>query len=130
MGFRAAALLLALLPTGLAAQGRDLRAFYQARCLVCHGPDGTGRAANGARLGGRNLTDRRWLAKAEEADLIAAILKGRGAMPGFGRQLTEVEARRLLAEVLRPLATRRRSEGTKPEREPPKASPAEEQPGR
>lgn len=124
MGHRSIALLLALLPGILAAQGRDLRAFYQARCLVCHGPDGTGRAANGARLGGRNLADRRWLAKTEEVALVGSILKGRGAMPGFSRQLTEAEAKRLLAEVVRPMSRRRHPEAPPPEQ--PKAKPAEE----
>lgn len=124
MGHCSAVLLLALLPGTLAAQGRDLRAFYQARCLVCHGPDGTGRAANGTRLGGRNLADRRWLAKTEEAALLGSILKGRGAMPGFSRQLSEAEAKRLLAEIVRPMATRRHAEAAPPE--PRKAKPPEE----
>jgi mono/diheme cytochrome c family protein len=58
-------------------------------------------------LGGRNLADSRWLAKQEEAALVASILKGRGAMPGFRRQLTEAEARRLLVDLTR-LSTARK----------------------
>jgi len=106
---RAAALLLAFSTLPLTAEVRDLKAFFQERCAVCHGPDGTGRGANGARLGGRNLAEARWLAKQEEPGLVASILKGRGAMPGFRRQLSEAEARRLVAEVIRPLAARKRS---------------------
>ena len=105
---RAAVLLLASFALPLAAEVRDLKAFFQERCAVCHGLDGTGRGANGARLGGRNLADPRWLAKQEEADLVASVLKGRGAMPGFRRQLTEAEGRRLVAEVIRPLAAKKR----------------------
>jgi mono/diheme cytochrome c family protein len=108
MRVRLAALLLALLPSTLSAQARDLKAFFQERCATCHGADGTGRGANGARLGGRNLTEARWLARQEDAVLAASILKGSGAMPGFRRQLTEAEARRLVAEVIRPLAAHRR----------------------
>ncbi|MBI1754067.1 MAG: cytochrome c [Acidobacteria bacterium] len=101
---RSAALLLAFLAAPLAAEVRDLKAFFQERCAVCHGPDGTGRGSTGARLGGRNLADARWFAKQDEKELATSILKGRGAMPGFRRHLDEAEARRLVAEVLRPLA--------------------------
>jgi mono/diheme cytochrome c family protein len=105
---RVAALLLAICSFPLAAEVRDLKAFFQVRCAVCHGSDGTGRGANGDRLGGRNLADARWLAKQKEADLAASILKGRGPMPGFRRQLNEAEARRLVGEVLRPLALKKK----------------------
>ncbi|WP_257304885.1 c-type cytochrome [Geothrix campi] len=107
MGLRSTALLL-ILSGSLPAQVRDLRAFYRERCVVCHGADGTGRGPNGARLGGRNLTEARWQARREDAALVASIQKGRGAMPGFGRQLPEPEARRLVAEVIRPMAGRRK----------------------
>jgi len=108
MGLRSAALLL-ILPGCLSAQVRGLRTFYRERCAVCHGVDGTGRGPNGVRLGGRNLTDARWQARQEDAALVASILKGLGAMPGFGRQLTEPEARRLVAEVLHPMAARKKT---------------------
>ncbi|MDP1832275.1 MAG: cytochrome c [Geothrix sp.] len=98
MGLRFSMLLLLAAP--LSAEVRDLKGFFQARCAVCHGADGSGRGPNGARLGGRNLTDARWLAKQQEAGLAASILKGRGAMPGFRRQISEAEARRLLTEVI------------------------------
>jgi mono/diheme cytochrome c family protein len=45
------------------------------------------------------------LAKQTEVGLATSILKGRGAMPGFRRQLDETEARRILAEV-NPLVVR------------------------
>lgn len=109
MGLRSAALLLVILHASLAAQVRELRGFFRERCVACHGAEGTGRGANGVKLGGRNLADARWLARQEDAALAASILKGRGAMPGFRRQLTETEARRLVTEVVRPLALRKRS---------------------
>jgi mono/diheme cytochrome c family protein len=109
MNHRYAALPLVLLCWPLAAEVRDLKGFFQQQCAVCHGPDGTGRGPNGMRLGGRNLADGRWLAKQDLGHLVATILKGQGAMPGFRRQLSEAEARRLLAEVIRPLARRKTS---------------------
>ena len=108
MGLRSAALLLVILPASLSAQVRDLRGFFRERCVACHGVDGTGRGPNGVKLGGRNLAEARWLARQEDAALGTSIRKGRGAMPGFGRQLTEAEARRLVAEVVRPLALRKK----------------------
>ena len=91
----------------LAAEGRDLKAFSQARCSVCHGPDGTGRGPGGVRLGARNLASSKW-AQEDEGELVASILRGRGGMPGFQRQLSEADARRLLTEVIRPLAMRKK----------------------
>ena len=108
MAPRSAALLLAICSFPLAAEVRDLKAFFQERCAVCHGADGTGRGVTGDRLGGRAFTDARWLAKQKEADLAASILKGRGAMPGFRRQLNDAEARRLVVQVIRPLALKKK----------------------
>jgi len=56
---------------------------------------------------GRNFQDARWEAKQREADLVASILQGKGAMPGFRRQLSEAEVRRLVAGVVLPLAGRK-----------------------
>ncbi len=102
MMLRYAASLLALSCLPLAAEVRDMKAFFQERCAACHGPDGSGRSTAGVRLGGRNLLDARWLANQEESDLVASLLKGRGAMPGFRRQLNEGEAKRLLKDVTLP----------------------------
>lgn len=107
MILRPAALLLAFLSAPLSAEVRDLKAFFAERCAVCHGADGSGRGAGGVRLGGRNLMEGRWLAKQKDADLAASILRGRGAMPGFRRQLQEIEAKRLV-EQIRALAARKR----------------------
>jgi mono/diheme cytochrome c family protein len=107
MVLRAAVLILAFLTAPLAAEVRDLKAFFQQHCAPCHGSDGTGRGPNSGRLGGRNLADGRWLAKQDQDRLVASILKGQGAMPGFRRQLSEGEARRLLAGVIGPLAARK-----------------------
>ena len=108
MAPRSAALLLTILSAPLSAEVRDLKAFFQERCVVCHGADGTGRAVDGARLGGRNLAEARWLKTRQEEEWAATILRGKGAMPGFRRQISEAEARRLVVTVIRPLASKRR----------------------
>ncbi len=58
------------------------------------------------RLPGRDLADRKWLAKQKDADLIASILNGKGAMPAFNYKLTPEDAKRLLTGVIRPMARR------------------------
>jgi len=88
-------------------QSKDLKAFFQRTCATCHGPDGSGRAANGARLFGRNLADAKWQAKQKDSDLVKIILRGKGAMPGFRAQLSEEEAKVMVSEVIRPLAAKR-----------------------
>jgi mono/diheme cytochrome c family protein len=111
MPLRSAALLLAILCAPLTAEVRDLKAFFQEQCSICHGADGSGRGPGGVRLGGRNLADTRWLARQQDQDLVAMILRGGGAMPGFRRQLSEAEARRLVVQVLRPRTGRKRVPG-------------------
>jgi mono/diheme cytochrome c family protein len=103
---RPAPLLLVLFCTSASAEVRDLKAFYQERCAVCHGHDGTGRGPTGGRLGGPSLKEARREAKRPEADLVASILQGKGAMPGFRRQLSEAEARRLAAGMIQSPAGR------------------------
>jgi mono/diheme cytochrome c family protein len=101
--------LLSGLPLRSAQQPLDVKAFFNRTCAVCHGPDGSGRLPTGQRLPGRPLNDSRWQAKETDSDLIRAILDGRRAMPGFKVQLTETEVKRLVTEVIRPLAARKNS---------------------
>ncbi len=108
MGSPAAALLLLLAAPPARTPGRDLKAFYEMRCAVCHGSDGTGRGPGGIRLGARSFADPRALGKATDAELAKAIREGQGAMPAFGFLLDDAEAARLAREVVRPLADRKR----------------------
>jgi mono/diheme cytochrome c family protein len=84
----------------------DLNAQYRFSCAQCHGLDGNAKGPSGVRLPGRDLADRKWLAKQKDADLIASILNGKGAMPAFNYKLTPEDAKRLLTGVIRPMARR------------------------
>jgi mono/diheme cytochrome c family protein len=99
---------LAGMPLAAVQQPMDVKAFFFRSCAVCHGPDGSGRLATGQRLPGRPLNDARWQAREKDNDLIKFILKGQGAMPGFKGHLTEAEVQRLVTEVIRPLAARKK----------------------
>ena len=61
--FSAAVMMLAA--SGLGARppvedSQDLKGLYARSCAVCHGEDGSGRTANGQKLGGRDLANPRW----------------------------------------------------------------------
>ena len=96
---------------GLPAIGssvHELGAQYQFLCAQCHGAAGTSRSATGMELPGRVLADRKWLGKQDVAALVRSIMEGKDAMPSFKYKLTPEEARRLLLEVVRPMARRSR----------------------
>jgi mono/diheme cytochrome c family protein len=86
----------------------DMEAQYRFSCAQCHGLDGTSRGPAGERLPGRVLADRKWLAKQKDEDLVRTILDGKGAMPSFKHKLSPEEVKRLLTEIVRPLARRAR----------------------
>lgn len=101
-------LILIALPVALGAQTKDLPQFYKFACASCHGQNGSGRSWTGARLEGRVLNDPRWQARETDDELVKSILKGKRSMPSFKSQLTEAEARRMVVEVVRPMAARKK----------------------
>jgi mono/diheme cytochrome c family protein len=106
---RALPILVLSLHPGLQAQapGRsipELKAFYAASCAKCHGPDGSGRAADGKPLNGMDFTDGKTMAKHSDARMVKAIRKGiffGVVMHPFKTRITEPEALLLVQEVLR-----------------------------
>lgn len=108
MRFKALVALLCGSWLSLAAQEKDLKVFFQRTCAACHGPDGSGRAVNGQRLPGRVFADPRWQSKEKDADLVKSILKGKGGMPSFQSQLSEAEAEKMVTDVIRPFAARKK----------------------
>lgn len=67
-----------------------------ATCAACHGPQGKGNQA----LGAPNLTDHVWLYGGSVADIERTIGGGRnGAMPAWGRRLSDDQMRVLAAYV-------------------------------
>jgi mono/diheme cytochrome c family protein len=101
-------LLLLATPLLLKAQGRDLALYYKFACATCHGQDGSARNWNGLRLEGRPLNDPRWQAKVTDAEMVKVIREGKRSMPAFKSQLSEAEAQRIVTELIRPMAARRK----------------------
>ncbi|MBI3131690.1 MAG: cytochrome c [Acidobacteria bacterium] len=100
-------LLLSGMVTVPQAPRKDLALFYRRACAECHGVDGGARSGSGLRLAGRNLADHRWQARTTDGDMVRAILKGKREMPAFGANLSEEDAKRLVTEILRPMAARK-----------------------
>jgi mono/diheme cytochrome c family protein len=80
----------------------DARQLFARACGKCHSIDGTGglpMAANGPRP--INFHEPAWQASRTDAEILAAIRDGRGAMPGFAGVLTPEEIGALTAYVRR-----------------------------
>ncbi len=82
--------------TGQVAGGDEsmsVQVLYARLCVTCHGPDGRGGSMPGIRAPDLTRSDK------PDAELIRTILRGRGRMPGFADQITEEDARDLVALI-------------------------------
>lgn len=71
---------------------------YDAFCIACHGPDGTGNPL----LGAPNLTDNVWLYGNSMETITESIGAGRqGVMPSFGDRLDDTQIKLLVAFLAR-----------------------------
>jgi mono/diheme cytochrome c family protein len=79
------------LPPMAAAQAGDT---FKAKCAMCHGADGSGKAAMGTKdLGSADIQ------KMSDADLTGAISKGKGKMPAYTGKLTDTQISGLVAYI-------------------------------
>ena len=64
----------------------DAAADYKAKCAMCHGADGMGKASLGTKdLGSADIQ------KMSDADLTTAITAGKGKMPPYKGKLTDAQ---------------------------------------
>lgn len=94
-------------PTPAGRSVLELKAFYQQHCVRCHGADGTALGPDGKRLRGRDFTDAQKQAKATDEGMARTLRRGilfGAVMPGYGKDLSEAEALRMVREILRPAA--------------------------
>jgi len=108
MGFKVFIVITGCSLSLISAEQKDVKLFFQRTCAACHGLDGSGRGLNGQKLPGRVLNDARWQGSKKDAELVKSILKGKGGMPSFQSQLSEAEVETLVAEIIRPLAARKK----------------------
>src|SRR5512146_2705602 len=67
---------------------------FNAKCKVCHGPDGSGDTVMGKRLGAKDLKSEE-VQKQSDAELANFIKTGKGKMVGFGTKLSADEIKSL-----------------------------------
>lgn len=74
---------------------------FKTRCVVCHGASGHGDgiASKGLDPKPRNFHDKAYMATKTDAQLLATIHAGKGAMPSWKSQLSEDEMKAVLAYV-------------------------------
>ncbi len=63
---------------------------YKAKCMMCHGADGSGNTPAGKSMGAIPFSSAA-LIKASDADLIAATTNGKLKMPAYKSQLTTAQ---------------------------------------
>ena len=73
--------------SGFAQAGADT---YKAKCQMCHGADGTPPAAMAKSMGIKDMKSDD-IQKMSDADLKAAVEKGKGKMPAFAGKLTPAQ---------------------------------------
>jgi cytochrome c6 len=93
-----AGLLLSARPQAISAAANDAATLYKAKCVVCHGADGSGNTAQGKALKVRDLRSAE-AQKQTDAQLHTIIAKGKGKMPGYGKSLGADEVKQLVPYV-------------------------------
>jgi len=84
-------LALALPPMAAAQSGADT---YKAKCAMCHGADGSGKAAMGTKdLGSAEIQ------KMSDADLTGVVTNGKGKMPAYKGKLTDAQIKDVVAYI-------------------------------
>jgi mono/diheme cytochrome c family protein len=71
---------------------------FKAKCVACHGQDGSGSTAVGKSLKTADLRSAE-VQKKSDTDLIQSITEGKGNMPAFKSALSEDEIQAVLAHV-------------------------------
>jgi mono/diheme cytochrome c family protein len=76
------------------------RRLYRKSCVSCHDTDGKGRIVRGALPRIPDFTSAKWHRSHTDAQLVTAILKGKGEkMPGFSGKINRKQAKALVTYV-------------------------------
>ena len=82
-------------PTYAQSGGADT---YKAKCLMCHGADGSGQTPAGKNLKAASFKDPA-IVKLSDADMIAAVSKGKNKMPAYAGKLTDAQIKAAVAYI-------------------------------
>jgi mono/diheme cytochrome c family protein len=102
------------------------RELFQQHCAECHGADGTGSQVRDSLPEIPNFTDASWQARRTNVQLMAGILKGKGAdMPPWRRKISTEQARGLVTYI-RAFRGNKKAVPRKPAKSPASRSVAHE----
>jgi mono/diheme cytochrome c family protein len=87
-----------LLPAGLANAQGAAEKTYKAKCMACHGTDGSGNTPAGKKLGAHDFRSPD-ITKMSDVELMEILSKGKNKMPGYEKSLKEFEIKDLVAYV-------------------------------
>ena len=73
-------------------------ALYKQKCAACHGVDGKGETPTGKAMKVQSFADPE-VAKMSDDELAAAIEKGKGKMPAYGKSMKPDEIKAMVAYV-------------------------------
>src|ERR1700731_422580 len=76
----------------------DTEKIYKTNCVLCHAPDGSGSSPSGKALKAEDLRSD-VVQKKSDAELTAAITRGKGKMPAFGKKLKPDDIAKLVAFI-------------------------------
>jgi cytochrome c6 len=97
----AASLLIAIIVASTPAASQDVAAgaeVFKSKCVVCHGPDGSGNTAVGKSLKVADLRSAE-IQKKSDAELTQSISDGKNNMPGFKGDLSDDDIHAVLSYV-------------------------------
>ena len=83
-------LVIAMLPSRAAAEGGGGAGVYKAKCVTCHGQDGSGNTPVGKSLQVADLRSPE-VQKKSDAELTESVSEGKGNMPAFKGNITDDE---------------------------------------
>ncbi|MBI4873950.1 MAG: cytochrome c [Acidobacteria bacterium] len=89
---------LAILLISLPAAAASVADNYKAKCVMCHGPDGSASTPMGKKLAVRDLRSAE-IQSQTDAQLSAMIENGKGKMPGQKGRLSKDELRQLVTHI-------------------------------
>ncbi len=73
-------------------------ALYKQKCAACHGADGKGDTPSGKSMKVRSFADPE-VTKMTDDELAAAIEKGKGKMPAYGKSMKPDEIKAMVAYI-------------------------------
>ena len=85
------------LALSVSAHAQAAEGIYKGKCAACHGADGTG-SAMGKKMGVRDFHSPD-VQKQSDADLSAAIAKGKNKMPPYEKSLKPEDIQGLVAYI-------------------------------